>query len=127
MRPANFAGRRHCFFTHRPHGVRFRLQKIEIKMDFVRDARSQMYVYEVRPRKDKRGVDLISDVLPFGRLWYGEPNAVANAIGYGMHSSRSHDAVIRVYDAAGNVIETHKHKGEGVVRVYRVKHKGAFR
>ncbi len=41
-----------------------------------------MHVYEVRPRKDKRGVDLISDVLPFGRLWYGETNAVANAIGY---------------------------------------------
>jgi hypothetical protein len=31
------------------------------------------HVYEVRPRKDKRGVDLISDVLSFGRLWYGEP------------------------------------------------------
>jgi hypothetical protein len=28
------------------------------------------HVYEVRPRKDKRGVDLISDALPFGRLWY---------------------------------------------------------
>jgi hypothetical protein len=28
------------------------------------------------------------------------------------HRSRSHDAVIRVYDAAGNVIETHEHKGE---------------
>ena len=28
------------------------------------------HVYEVRPRKDKRGADLISDVLPFGRLWY---------------------------------------------------------
>jgi len=41
-----------------------------------------MHVYEVRPRKDKRGVDLISDVLPFGRLWYGDTNAVANAIGY---------------------------------------------
>jgi hypothetical protein len=26
--------------------------------------------------------------------------------------SRSHDAVIRVYDEAGNVIETHEHKGE---------------
>jgi len=25
---------------------------------------------EVRPRKDHRGVDLISDALPFGRLWY---------------------------------------------------------
>ena len=29
-----------------------------------------MHVYEVRPRKDKRGVDLISDPLPFGRLLY---------------------------------------------------------
>ena len=68
-------------------------------------------VYEVRPRKDKRGVDLISDVLPFGRLWYGEPNAVANAIGYAMHFSRSHDAAICVYDDAGKVIETHEHAG----------------
>jgi hypothetical protein len=29
-----------------------------------------------------------------------------------MHSSRSHDAVVRVYDALGNVIETHEHKGD---------------
>ena len=28
------------------------------------------------------------------------------------HGSRSHDAVNRVYDDAGNVIETHKHAGE---------------
>jgi YD repeat-containing protein len=70
------------------------------------------HAYEVRPRKDNRGVDLISDVLPFGQLWYGEPNAISNAIGYVMHRSRSHPAVIRVYDAAGNVIETHEHKGE---------------
>jgi hypothetical protein len=41
-----------------------------------------MHSYEVRPRKDKRGVDLISDALPFGRLWYGELNAASNAIGY---------------------------------------------
>jgi len=26
--------------------------------------------YEVRPRKDRRGFDLISDALPFGRLWH---------------------------------------------------------
>ena len=25
------------------------------------------HVYEVRARKDKRGFDLVSDVLPFGR------------------------------------------------------------
>ena len=70
------------------------------------------HVYEVRPRKDHRGVDLISDTLPFGRLWYDGPNAAAHAIGYAMHSSRSHYAVIRVYDNAGNVIETHEHKGK---------------
>ena len=66
-----------------------------------------MHVYEVRPRKDKRGVDLISDALPFRRLWYGGPNAIANAIGYAEHRSRSRDAVIRVYDDAGNVIARH--------------------
>jgi len=51
-----------------------------------------MHVYEVRPRKDKRRVDLISDMLPFGRLSYAGPNAVANAIGYAKHRSRSHHA-----------------------------------
>ena len=70
------------------------------------------HVYEIRSRKDKRGVDLISDALPFGRLWYGEPNAATNAIGYATHSSRSHDAVIRVYDDAGNVIGTYEHSGD---------------
>jgi hypothetical protein len=70
------------------------------------------HVYEVRPRKDHRGVDLISDALPFGRLWYGGSNAVSNAIGYAMHDSRSAAAVIHVYDPAGNVIETHEHKGD---------------
>ena len=29
--------------------------------------RFSMHIYEVRPRKDHRGVDLISDALPFGR------------------------------------------------------------
>jgi hypothetical protein len=29
-----------------------------------------IHLYEVHPRKDHRGVDLISDALPFGRLWY---------------------------------------------------------
>ena len=70
---------------------------------------SSPQIYEVRPRKDHRGVDLISDVLPFGRLWYCEPNAISNAIGYAQHRSRSHDAVICVYDEARNVIETHEH------------------
>jgi hypothetical protein len=53
--------------------------------------------------------DRISDALPFGRLWYVE---VSDAIEYAKHRSRSHDAVIRVYDEAGNVIETHEHAGK---------------
>jgi hypothetical protein len=65
-----------------------------------------------RPRKDKRGVDLVSDALPFGRLCYDGPNAVGNSIGYAEHYSRAHDAVIRIYDEAGNVTDTHEHAGE---------------
>ena len=68
--------------------------------------------YEVRPRKDHRGVDLISEALPFGRLWYGEPNATSNAVGYAQFYSRAHPAVIRVFDEAGNVLEEHEEKGD---------------
>ena len=68
-----------------------------------------MHVYEVRPRKDKRAFDLISDALPFGRLWYTKSD---DAVGYAEFRSRSHDAVIGVYDEVGNVIETHEHKGD---------------
>jgi hypothetical protein len=67
--------------------------------------------YEVRPRKDDRGFDLIGDALPFGRLWYAEPNAIKNAIGYAKFRSRSHDAVIRAFDEAGTVIESHEDDG----------------
>jgi hypothetical protein len=69
-------------------------------------------VYEIRPRRDKQGVDLISAALPFGRLWYGEPDAIANAIDYAKSLSCSHNAVIRVYDEAGNVVETHERTGQ---------------
>jgi len=69
-------------------------------------------VREVRPRKDRCGVDLISDALPFGRLWYADPDAIGNAVYYAKFYSRSHDAVILVFDDAGNVIETHEHAGE---------------
>jgi hypothetical protein len=70
---------------------------------------SSHHLYEVRPRKDKRGFDLISDVLPFGALWYTKPD---DAIDYVKFYSRSHDAVIGVYDEAGKVIGTHGHTGD---------------
>ena len=43
---------------------------------------------------------------------YGETDAVSKAIGYAKFFSRSHRALICVYDEASNVIETHEHKGE---------------
>jgi hypothetical protein len=33
---------------------------------------SSQCVYESRSHKNKRGIDLISDELPFDRLWYIE-------------------------------------------------------
>jgi len=39
----------------------------------------------MRSRKDSRGADLISHALPFGHMWYGEPNAISHAIGYAKH------------------------------------------
>jgi hypothetical protein len=71
-----------------------------------------MHSYETSPRKDKCAADLISDMLPFGPLSYVGPNAASNAVSYVMRYSRSHDAVIPVYDDAGNAIETHENTGE---------------
>ena len=40
-----------------------------------------MRVCEVRPSKDKHGVDLISDALPLGRLFLVS-NALAGSVGW---------------------------------------------
>ena len=65
-------------------------------------------VYEIRPRKDHGGFDLISNALPFGGLWYTK---IPHGIGHAKFRSRSHHAIIRVYDNAGNMIQTHEHRG----------------
>jgi hypothetical protein len=44
--------------------------------------------------------------------FHGEPKPISNAIGYAKFYSPSNGAVIRVYDDAGSVIETHEHTGE---------------
>jgi hypothetical protein len=80
------------------------------EIDFL--LREIKHIYKARPSRDHRGVDLISDVLPFGRLWYGEPDAVSNAIGYAKFFGGSHHALIRVYNAAGNMVKTHEHAGD---------------
>ena len=47
---------------------------------------------------------------------------IENAIGIAKFFSRSPDAVIRVYDAAGNVIETHEQAGDFKRVVARASH-----
>ena len=39
-------------------------------------------------------------------------SSATSAVDYAKFRGRSHDAVIRVYNAAGNVIETHEHAGD---------------
>jgi len=69
--------------------------------------KEEVTIYEIRPRVDGVGCNLISDVLRFGRLWFAGPNAITNAIKFAKFNSRSHDAVIRVYDECGVVIDRH--------------------
>ena len=64
-------------------------------------------VYEIRPRKDRDGFDLIGDRLRFGPIWYAGPDAVRYAVAYAKYRSRSHRAIIRVFNEEGNVTETH--------------------
>jgi hypothetical protein len=67
-------------------------------------------VYEVRPRSDKDGFDLISDLFRYGPIWYAGPDAVRNAVAYAKYRShsRSQRAIIRVWDDSGAVIQMHE-------------------
>src|SRR5437867_12051832 len=56
--------------------------------------KTSTHVYEIRPRADHSGVDLISDVLPFGPQWHAGPNALSNAINHAESCSRWHGAVV---------------------------------
>jgi hypothetical protein len=80
------------------------------KLDIRKHSTKSMHNYEIRPRVDKHGFDLSSDALPYSPLWYRGPNAIKDAIGHAKSCSQPHPVVIRVYDAAGNLIETHQHE-----------------
>ena len=66
---------------------------------------TSIHIYEIRPRADNLSFDLISDAFPYSPLWYRGPNAISDAIGYAKFYSRSHHAVIRVFDEAGNGLD----------------------
>src|SRR4030095_10060749 len=67
---------------------------------------SSQHVYEIRPRKDRRGVDLIGERLPLGVLWFEGPHAIEDAVNYARAFSHSHPAIIRVWDEPGALAVT---------------------
>ena len=69
-------------------------------------------VYEIRPRKDRDGFDLIGDRLQDGPIWYAGPDAVRRAVAYAKYCSHSNRAIIRVFNEGGNVTETHEQQND---------------
>ena len=67
---------------------------------------SSQHVYEVRPRKDRHGIDLIGERLPLGVLWFEGPDAIKDAVNYARSFSYSHPAIIRVLDESGTLAVT---------------------
>jgi hypothetical protein len=67
-------------------------------------------VYEIRPRKDKDGFELNSELFRYGPIWYAGPDAVRHAIAYARYRShfRSQRAIIRVLDDSGAVVQMHE-------------------
>jgi hypothetical protein len=63
--------------------------------------------YEIRPREDRDGFDLISKLFRYGPIWYAGPDAIRNAIAYAKYCShsRSQRAIIRVLDRCGAVVQ----------------------
>ena len=78
-------------------------------LDFVSQ---KMHACGIRWRKDKHSFRPNFRRAAISVAVVGEPEAISNAIGYAKFRSRSHDAVIRVYDDAGKLIETHEHTAE---------------
>jgi hypothetical protein len=70
-----------------------------------RDSSSQ-HIYEIRPRKDRRGIDLIGERLPLGVLWFEGPDAIEDAVNYARSFSQPHPAIVRVLDESGTLAVT---------------------
>lgn len=66
---------------------------------------SRVNVYEVRPLGAGEEFELISDAISTGRLRFTKQHV---AVGYATLHSGSNGSLIRVYDAAGQVIATHE-------------------
>jgi hypothetical protein len=82
------------------------------KLDRRKHSTRSIHIYEIRPRADKHGFDLSSDALRYSPLWYRGSNAIMDAVRFARSCSRARRVVIRVYDPAGNLIETLDYKSD---------------
>jgi hypothetical protein len=73
---------------------------------------SSQHVYEIRPREDRRGFDLIGDSLPLGLLWFEGREAIGDAVNYARFFSRAHPAIIHLFDESGTLAETLEFAGD---------------
>jgi hypothetical protein len=62
--------------------------------------------YEIRPRKDGRGIDLIGERLLLGVLWFEGPDAIEDAVNYARSFSYPHPTIIRVLNESRTLAVT---------------------
>ena len=67
---------------------------------------SSQHVYEIRPRKDRCGLDLISERLQLGVLWFEGADAIEDAVNYARAFSYPRPAIIRVLNEIGTFAVT---------------------
>ena len=67
---------------------------------------SSEHVYEIRRRKDRRGIDLIGERLPLGMLWFEGYDVIEDAVSYARSFSYPHPAIIRVLNESGTLAVT---------------------
>jgi hypothetical protein len=67
-------------------------------------------LYEVRPRKNRDGFELTSNLFRYGPIWYAGPDAIRYAVAYAKYRShtRSQRAIIRVLDDSGDLVQMHE-------------------
>ena len=122
---AGRSGHQHSIFTLSKGGMLIRIVNVLDDIFRVEQDHNVMSQRADRVHAASRGAERrrhllnylrqhLEELRPYERrrLWYVEPDAISNAVGYAKFFSRSHDAVIRVCDEAGNVIETHEEAGE---------------
>lgn len=67
-------------------------------------------LYEVRPRKNRDGFELTSNLFRYGPIWYAGPDAIRYAVAYAKYRSHtgSQRAIIRVLDDSGDLVQMHE-------------------